>query len=93
VTANLPPQLWIKSVEVKVQSGAANQPKRPVVEIKGSGKELDGVDASKVLFEFSQKLRSDPLLTEAGATATLATQPDTGSVVQFGFTITFGGDS
>jgi type IV pilus assembly protein PilM len=92
VTANLPPQLWIKSVDLKVVS-APNQPKRPVVEIKGSGKELDGVDASKVLGEFSQKLRNDPLLLEAGATSVLATPAETGSIVQFSFTITFGGDS
>ncbi len=92
VTQNLPPQLWLTKVSVEMR-GAGNADKKPVVEIKGRGKELDGANVSNVLLEFSQQLKKNPLLTEAGATPQL-TLPSTGdSTVEFTFTIEFGGKS
>ena len=92
VTANLPPQLWLTKVAVEMR-GAGNAEKRPVVEVKGRGKELDGANISNVLLEFSQRLKKDPLLLEAGAVPQLSTPAGGDSTVEFTFTIEFGGKS
>lgn len=90
VTENLPPQLWLTKVTLELR-GSGNADKKPVVEIKGRGKELDGVNVSNVLLEFSQQLKKHPLLVEAGAEPQL-TMPSSGdSTVEFTFTIEFGG--
>ena len=92
VTANLPPQLWLTKVAVEMR-GAGNAEKRPVVEVKGRGKDLDGANISNVLLEFSQRLKKDPLLLEAGAVPQLSTPAGGDSTVEFTFTIEFGGKS
>ncbi|MGE3171076.1 MAG: pilus assembly protein PilM [Planctomycetota bacterium] len=92
VTRNLPPQLWVTQVDVEQKRAAANQPGATVVEVKGSGKELDGANVSNVLIEFSQQLKKDPLLTEVGAVPTLTPGSGVGSRVEFTFTIEFAGE-
>ncbi len=89
--SGLPPQIWVRSIEVALKGGS-NQAKHPVIEIKGRGKELDGIDPGKVVFEFKQRLRDDPLLVDAGAVVNLS-QPTGTSTVDFVITIEFGGDS
>ena len=92
VTSSLPPQVWLTKVTVEMR-GSGTQDKKPVIEIKGRGKELDGVNVTKVLVDFSQQLKKNPLLVEAGATPSIA-MPSTGdSTVEFTFTIEFGGKS
>ncbi len=89
VTSSLPSQVWLTKVGVEMR-GAGTQDKKPVIEIKGRGKELDGANVSNVLLEFSQQLKKNPLLVEAGAVPTIAL-PSTGdSTVEFTFTIEFG---
>ena len=90
VTGKLPPQLWITKVGIEMR-GQGNQEKRPVLEIKGRGKELDGVNVSDVLLEFSQQIKRDPLFTEVGAVPQLALPSSGDSTVEFTFTIEFGG--
>lgn len=92
VTSKLPPQLWLTKVGVELR-GTGNAEKYPVVEIKGRGKELDGANVSNVLLEFSQQLKKDPLLLEAGAVPQLSSPASGDSTVEFTFTIEFGGKS
>lgn len=86
VTAHLPPQLWIKKVEVTKKTGGSA--KGPTIEIEGAGKEIDGVEVGRVLQDFSQRLRNDPLLIH-GENLTSKMPPSTGSTVPFTFTIEF----
>ncbi|HEX5054055.1 MAG TPA: pilus assembly protein PilM [Planctomycetota bacterium] len=60
VAAHLPPQVWIRKIEVN--AGGGLQKKAPAVVIEASGKELNGVDVGKVWLEFSGEFRRDPLL-------------------------------
>ena len=58
VVAHLPPQLWIDKIEVVQASGGARR--RPAVVVEGAGKALDGVEVSRVILEFREKLVGDP---------------------------------
>jgi hypothetical protein len=72
---HLPPQLWIKRLEVQPQKGAGAGPKRPLFVVEGAGKELEGVEVGTVLGEFLRNLRNRPLM--AGAKPT----PSSGATV------------
>lgn len=89
VASHLPPQLWIRKVELGWSTGASAQgKKRPQVIVEGSGKELNGADAGRVLTEFAGKVKAD--LEPAGASAPMRPLPGNGdSTVQFQITVDF----
>jgi Tfp pilus assembly PilM family ATPase len=62
---NLPPQLWIKKLEVQPQKGAGGGSKRPLFVVEGAGKELEGVEVGTVFGEFLKKLQGSPLMAGA----------------------------
>lgn len=86
VTEHLPPQLWITRIEIKSQGGTGKR-RVPVVVVKGSGKEIGGVEVGRVLLDFSGALRE---LEKEGATVSTQLPPG-GSTVEFTFTIDFNG--
>jgi Tfp pilus assembly PilM family ATPase len=96
VTQNLPSQLWIRKFEV-AQRGSSGAARKPVVEIQGSGKEIDGVEVGAVLQDYIQKLNNDASLKELIDKKEIAFDktlpPSTSSTVEFTFTFSFGGKS
>ncbi len=84
VGANLPPQLWIRKMEILAAGGMGSGiRKRPAVLVEGSGKELNGVEVGRVINEFAGKVKAD--LAKVGATAPLkplGTQADKSEAFQ-----------
>jgi hypothetical protein len=60
VVAHLPPQLWIEKIEVAPGGGAMR--KRPAIVVEGAGKALNGVEVSRVMLDFKQRLVGDPAM-------------------------------
>jgi type IV pilus assembly protein PilM len=90
LAANLPPQLWVRKIEV-AGGGAAAQRKRPQVVVDGAGKELNGVEVGRVLTEFVGKFKADPMME--GATAPMKPMPSPDSTLLFQITVDFAGGS
>lgn len=86
VAANLPPQLWIDKVSVN-SSVRGGQAKRPVVTVEGRGKELNGVEVSRVFQDFYSKVKGE--LEAAGGAVTLQSPSTTD--VRFTITVDFAG--
>ena len=84
--AHLPPQLWIRKLEVSGRGGGARQ-KRSQVVLDGSGKELNGVEVGRVLQDFVTRFKADPLL--AGANAVMKPVPSPDSSLQFQVMVDF----
>ncbi|MBX3464473.1 MAG: pilus assembly protein PilM [Planctomycetes bacterium] len=84
--AQLPPQLWLRKIEVTA-GGAAAQRRRPQVVVDGAGKELNGVEVGRVLGEFVARFKADPHL--AGAQAVMKPTPSVDSSLQFQLTVDF----
>ena len=83
----LPPELWITKIDVG-GVGQGSQKKRPVVKIEGGGKEVNGVNASRVFQEdFYSPLRRE--LEQSGAKVTVEPTPKADSI-QFKITVEFG---
>ncbi|MBL9078615.1 MAG: pilus assembly protein PilM [Planctomycetes bacterium] len=82
--AHLPPQLWIKKLEV---GSASARQKRPQVVIDGAGKELNGVEVGRVVQDFVSKFKADPLLT--GASAVMKPGQTVESTLLFQLTVEF----
>lgn len=70
IAAHLPPQLWIEKIEITGTTGAAAK-RTPTVVVEVAGKELNGVEVSRVWLAFVDKFRSDPGMAglEANQTA------------------------
>ena len=89
IGAHLPPQLWIRKIDLGAgKVAAAGTKRRSVVTVDGSGKELDGVEVGRVLNEFYGAFKADPQM--AGAEVVMKPQPNVGDSVQFTITIDFG---
>ena len=86
--------MLFRSVAQRGSSGAA---RKPVVEIQGSGKKIDGVEVGAVLQDYIQKLNNDASLKELIDKKEIAFDktlpPSTSSTVEFTFTFSFGGKS
>jgi type IV pilus assembly protein PilM len=87
MAAHLPPQLWIRKLEVATGGAAGAQRRRPQVVLDGAGKELNGVEVGRVLSEFVTRFKADPLL--AGAQAVMKPTPSVDSSLQFQITVDF----
>lgn len=88
LNAHLPPQLWIRKIDIGAgKVASAGNKRRSVVTVEGSGKELDGVNVGPVLSDFYAAFQVDPQL--AGGVPTLKAQ-QVGEAVQFVITIDFG---
>jgi type IV pilus assembly protein PilM len=91
VAAHLPPQLWVRKLEVTggggSGAGAGAQRKRPQVVVDGAGKELNGVEVGRVLQEFVIKFKADPLLV--GAQAVMKSPQLVDSTLPFQITVDF----
>jgi type IV pilus assembly protein PilM len=90
LTAHLPPQLWVRKIEIAAAGGTARR-KTPEVVIDVGGKELNGVEVGRVFTEFIAKFKADQML--AGATAVMKPvgSSDNNSQ-QFQITVCFGGE-
>jgi type IV pilus assembly protein PilM len=90
LTAHLPPQLWVRKIEIAAAGGTARR-KTPEVVIDVGGKELNGVEVGRVFTEFIAKFKADQML--AGATAVMKPvgSSDNNSQ-QFQITVGFGGE-
>jgi type IV pilus assembly protein PilM len=62
IAAHLPPQLWIEKIEVAGGVSTGAQRRRPGVVVDAAGKNLNGVDADRVVSEFVGKFKNDPLV-------------------------------
>ena len=62
ITRHLQPQLWIEKIEVGSKRGRPGAETLPTVTVEVAAKELNGVDPSRVIVEFYEKLRKDPLI-------------------------------
>ena len=92
VTANLPPQLWLQKIEMGYGSSGSiatgGQRRRPQVTVTGAGKEVNGVEVSRVLTEFAGKVKAE--LEPVGGTAPMKAPPGSGeSTVQFQIAVEF----
>ena len=88
VGAHLPPQLWIRKIEIQGagSGGGAGIRKRPRVVVEGSGKPLNGVEVGRVLTEFAGKVKAD--LATVGAQAPM-TANTVDNLVQFQIVVDF----
>ncbi len=86
VAAHLPPQLWIDKVAVGAPA-RGGQAKQPVVTVEGRGKELNGVEVSRVFQDFYNSVSSE--LKAAGAAVSLQSPSTTD--VRFTITVDFAG--
>jgi hypothetical protein len=78
----------VRKIEV-VNKGPATSGSRPVIEIEGAGKEIDGVEVGEVLLQWSRRMKEHPLLQVAKISGVF---PPTGNnQVKFNLTIAFGG--
>ncbi|MBL8727729.1 MAG: pilus assembly protein PilM [Planctomycetes bacterium] len=84
--AHLPPQLWLRKLEVS-GGGSSVQRKRPQVLLDGAGKELNGVEVGRVLQEFVSRFKADPLL--AGAQAVMKPTQSVDSSLTFQIAVDF----
>jgi len=89
---NLPPQLWLQKIEMGYRStsaiAASGQRRRPQVLVTGAGKEVNGVEVSRVLVEFAGKVKAE--LEPVGGTAPMQAPAGSGdSTVQFTFAVEF----
>ena len=62
IARHLQPQLWVEKIEVGSKRGRPGAEALPTVTVEVAAKELNGVDPSRVIVEFYEKLRSDPLI-------------------------------
>ena len=62
ITRHLQPQLWVEKIEVGSKRGRPGAETLPTVTVEVAAKELNGVDPSRVIVEFYEKLRTDPLI-------------------------------
>jgi type IV pilus assembly protein PilM len=86
--AHLPPQLWIRKIEVAGGGGSSSvQKRRPQVVVDGSGKELNGVEVGRVLGEFVTRFKADPLM--AGAQAAMKSPAPVDNTLPFQITVEF----
>ncbi|MEO6596981.1 MAG: pilus assembly protein PilM [Planctomycetota bacterium] len=85
MAAHLPPQVWIRKIEVT--GGGGLQKKVPAVVIDAAGKELNGVDVGNVWQEFFGKFSRDPLLAGLPVPKMKGSKVD--SVEQFQVTVEF----
>ena len=64
VTRHLQPQLWVEKLEVGAKRGRPGAEALPTVTVEVAAKELNGVDPSRVIVEFYERFRSDPLIKD-----------------------------
>jgi Tfp pilus assembly PilM family ATPase len=92
VAAHLPPQLWIEKIELgsagSSSAGSGAQKKRPVVVVEGAGKELNGVDVSRVVLDFNKKMTTDPGM--AGLTSQMVNLASQDKTERFRITVDLG---
>ncbi len=85
--AHLPPQLWIKRIDVGGVGGSARR-KDPGITIDGGGKEINGVEVNEVYLDFYGKFKAE--LEAAGATVGVTTPGVTTSTLNFTIKVQFG---
>ena len=86
VTRHLPPQLWVEKLEVGAKRARGGGDALPQVTIEVAAKELNGVDPSRVIVDFYQKFRSDPLI-EGRMVADMKDRPSQDSAKRVVFTV------
>ena len=64
ITKHLQPQLWVEKLEVGAKRGRPGAEALPIVTVEVAAKELNGVDPSRVISDFYDKFRSDPLIKD-----------------------------
>jgi len=64
ITKHLQPQPWVEKLEVGAKRGRPGAEALPIVTVEVAAKELNGVDPSRVISDFYDKFRSDPLIKD-----------------------------
>ena len=64
ITKHLQPQLWVEKLEVGAKRGRPGADALPTVTVEVAAKELNGVDPSRVISDFYDSFRSDPLIKD-----------------------------
>jgi len=88
LATHLPPQLWIKRIEVGGGRGGGASSKQPAITVEGVGKELNGVEVNQVYIDFYDKFKRE--LEAAGAVVTHTTPPSDKDTLPFTLTVQFG---
>ncbi|MGC6486158.1 MAG: pilus assembly protein PilM [Planctomycetota bacterium] len=86
LTRHLQPQLWVEKLEVGSKRGRPGADALPTVTVEVAAKELGGVDPSRVIVEFYEKFRSDPLIKDQ-LVADMKDRPSPDSAKRVVFTI------
>jgi len=64
VARHLQPQMWVEKFEVGTKRGRPGADALPVVTVEVAAKELNGVDPNRVIVDFYDKFRTDPLIQD-----------------------------
>lgn len=64
ITKHLQPQLWVEKLEVGAKRGRPGADALATVTVEVAAKELNGVDPSRVISDFYDSFRSDPLIKD-----------------------------
>ncbi|MEC8653847.1 MAG: pilus assembly protein PilM [Planctomycetota bacterium] len=89
VTRHLQPQLWIEKREVGSKRGRPGAEAAPTVTVEVAAKELNGVDPSRVIVDFYQKFRDDPVIKDR-LVVDMKERPSPDSAKRVVFTIELG---
>jgi len=86
ISRHLQPQLWVEKLEVGSKRGRPGGESLQTVTVEVAAKELNGVDPSRVIVEFYEQFREDPLIKEQ-LVADMKDRPSPDSAKRVVFTI------
>jgi len=86
ISRHLQPQLWVEKLEVGSKRGRPGDDALPTVTVEVAAKELNGVDPSRVIVEFYEKFRNDPLIKDQ-LVADMKDRPSPDSAKRVVFTV------
>ncbi|MCK5942341.1 MAG: pilus assembly protein PilM [Planctomycetes bacterium] len=86
ISRHLQPQLWVEKFEVGARRARPGDASPPQVTVELAAKELNGVEPSRVIVDFYQKFRNDPLIKDR-LVADMKDRPSPDSAKRVVFTI------